>query len=143
MRPEPARAEDLAAIVALLREHRLPCEDLRQGHLANFLVLRAGAAVAGVAGLEPHGTNGLLRSVAVSAGSRKQGHGAGLVSAIEARGRSLRLAGLYLLTTEAAGYFERRGYRRISRDRAPAAIQASTEFSALCPASAVCMVKLL
>lgn len=143
MRLESARVEDLDGILGLLRQHGLPGEDLGPGHLQHFLVLRDGAALAGVAGLEVHGTDGLLRSVAIVPSQQNQGRGAGLVAAVEARARRLQLAGLYLLTLDAAGYFEKCGYRRVARDQVPAAIQASREFSALCPASAVCMHKVL
>jgi amino-acid N-acetyltransferase len=46
-----------------------------------------------------------------------------------------------LLTTTAAAFFEKRGYRRLARTSAPAAIRATTQFSALCPSTATLMVK--
>jgi amino-acid N-acetyltransferase len=138
-----AQAADLPEIRALLEAAGLPHEDLTAGHLEHFLVLRSGPALAGVAGLEVHGADGLLRSVAVSQALRAQGFGAGLVAALEARAGARGLRALYLLTTTAAEFFARRGYRRIERREAPPRIQASAEFSALCPATATCMVKQL
>lgn len=139
----PAQAADLPDIRALLQADKLPQEDLTPAHLADFVVLRDGATLVAVAGLERHGADGLLRSVAVAPGRRGGGLGAGLVQAVEARARAAGIGALYLLTTTAADFFARRGYRRIERREAPAPLQASREFSALCPASATCMVKAL
>lgn len=140
---EPARPGDLAEIRALLQGERLPQEDLTAAHLEHFVVLRDGAAIAAVAGFERHGRHGLLRSVAVAPALRERGLGAALVEAIETQARALQLEALYLLTTTAAEFFARRGYRRIERGAAPQPVQASREFSALCPSTATCMVKAL
>lgn len=139
----PAQAADLPDIRALLQSADLPQEDLTQAHLQDFLVLRESGALVGVAGLERHGADGLLRSVAVAPGRRGGGLGAGLVAAVEAQARTAGLRALYLLTTTAADFFARHGYRRIERREAPAPLQASREFSALCPSTATCMVKAL
>ena len=139
----PAQADDLPAIRALLQSARLPQEDLTPAHLQDFVVLREGGTLVAVAGLERHGADGLLRSVAVAPDRRGGGLGAGLVQAVEAHARAAGLGALYLLTTTAADFFARRGYRRIERRDAPAPLQASREFAALCPSSATCMVKAL
>lgn len=140
---EPARPGDLPAIRALLQAEQLPHEDLTAAHLQDFFVLREGAGLVAVAGLERHGADGLLRSVAVAPDRRRGGLGIALAEATEQRARALGLGALYLLTTTAADFFARRGYRRIERQAAPAPLQASREFAALCPSSATCMVKTL
>jgi N-acetylglutamate synthase-like GNAT family acetyltransferase len=48
---------------------------------------------------------------------------------------------MYLLTTTAAGFFERRGYVAAARESAPAEIRATREFADICPASSAFMVK--
>jgi amino-acid N-acetyltransferase len=48
-----------------------------------------------------------------------------------------------LLTQTAATYFAARGYAPIPRAQAPAAVQASAEFTSLCPPSSTCMVKVV
>jgi amino-acid N-acetyltransferase len=53
------------------------------------------------------------------------------------------VSALYLLTTTAADFFARHGYHVTNRADAPEFLQATTEFSRLCPESAVCMVKFL
>ena len=45
----------------------------------------------------------------------------------------------YLLTTTAAVLAARMGFQTVSRDAVPATIQATRQFAALCPASAVVM----
>ena len=141
LRPEPARGDDLPAIRGLLDACQLPHEDLGAPLLANFVVLRGASGLAGVAGVEVHGRDGLLRSVAIAPEQRQHGLGQALVHACEERARSQGVQALYLLTTTAAEFFARRGYRTTGRKQAPAPIQATREFSTLCPGTAVCMVK--
>ena len=86
---------------------------------------------------------GLLRSLAVAPDARGSGLGTRLVEAAEARARDLDLRSLTLLTTTAAPFFEGRGYRRMDRAEAPEAVRPSSEFTATCPASAVCPGKRL
>jgi len=50
---------------------------------------------------------------------------------------------LYLLTMTAEPFFAKRGYGRVDRAKAPAALQGTTEFVSLCPVSSVCMMKRL
>jgi amino-acid N-acetyltransferase len=49
------------------------------------------------------------------------------------------LESVYLLTTTAAPLFRRFGFMDAERASAPAALTASPEFAALCPASAACL----
>lgn len=138
---ESAAASDLDAIKALLHLARLPTDDVTEALLANFLVAREAGAVSGVIGIEQHGAIALLRSLAVQENARGRGLGAKLVDAAEALAQSRSVRSIYLLTTTADEFFAARGYRRIERGEAPAEIRATTQFSALCPASAVLMVK--
>jgi amino-acid N-acetyltransferase len=50
---------------------------------------------------------------------------------------------LWLLTTTATDFFPRAGYVAVNRGRASSGLQASMQFAQLCPASAVCMMKML
>jgi amino-acid N-acetyltransferase len=138
-----AGAAHLAPVIALLRESGLPTADIDVAELRDFIVALDGGAVVGVVGLERHGEDGLLRSLAVAPGWRGHGLGHALVEAIEARAAKLGVRLLALLTQTAAAYFAARGYAPIPRAHAPAAVQSSAEFSTLCPASSTCMVKAL
>jgi amino-acid N-acetyltransferase len=92
-----------------------------------------------VAGLEIHGEDGLLRSVAVEEDYRGQGLGASLVEAAMERAKKVSLRFVYLLTTSAREYFARRGFSDCPRDEAPAAIRESWEFRSGCPSTAAFM----
>lgn len=135
-------AGEHAGIRALLVRGGLPVDDLDTSAI-DFLVAVADGGVVGVVGLEAHGEAGLLRSLAVDPSRRSTGTGGALVEAVEARARQRGLRQLVLLTQTAEPFFARRGYGLLARDAVPAAIRASAEFSAICPASATCMSKSL
>ena len=97
----------------------------------------------GCVGLERYGENGLLRSLAVEPDYRRQGLGARLLAAIEARAASGVVRTLYLLTTTAESFFAARGYTVTDRNNVPEAIGGTSEFQSMCPDSAVCMAKRL
>ncbi len=124
---EAATPEDLAAIRALLDANELPVQDLVES-AATFLVARVDGVVAGVVGLEAFGASALLRSLCVAGGSRNRGIARSLCAAIESVARGLGVRELYLLTTTARAFFERRGFAVGTRDVAPSEIRATAEF---------------
>lgn len=130
---------ELDAIAGLLRAADLPVEDLSVSMLDAFVVATEGEVCVGVVGLEVHDSHALLRSLTVERRHRSRGLGARLVCAIEAEARRRGVAALYLLTMTAASFFERMGYTAHDRASVPPAIAASTEFSSLCPDTAVCL----
>lgn len=139
----PFRLGDEGAIVALLQAARLPTEDVGGDLLDGFLVARRGADLVGVVGVEVHGEDGLLRSLVVAPTERGSGLGTRLVHEIEELARAWGVTRNYLLTTTAEDFFDRRGYEKLAREDVPAAIAATAEFAALCPADAVCMTRAL
>jgi arsenate reductase len=136
----PARPEDVDAVLGLLAEARLPAAGFVDRFPGDYAVARCGGEFAGVAGLEVYGTSGLLRSVAVAPSMRDCGTGRLLVADRLTVARARGLDAVYLLTTSAADYFERLGFSRAPREKAPADLAASPEFADACPASATCMV---
>ena len=139
LRAEPARPHDLRGALDLLGRSELTHQDVneRWGHY--FVVREDDGRVVGVAGLELHGEDGLLRSVAVDTDYRGQGLAAALVEAVLQRASRVGLRSVYLLTTTAAEYFARRGFAGCSRDAAPPAIRESWEFRTGCPSTATFM----
>jgi len=137
-----AAATEKQAIIDLLNASKLPTEDLPDT-LENFFVATRDGTVAGVAGLEIYGSYGLLRSVAVDTFYRNKNLGAGLLCTVEQAAAKKGLKALYLLTETAADYFKRKGYTAVSRDEVPEAVKSSSEFSHVCPVSAVVMQKQL
>lgn len=137
----PARAEDLAEVLALLAGAGLPAAGVADHFPRGFVVARdpADGALAGAAGVEAHGRAGLLRSVAVRAERRGSGLGQELVRAAVALARAEGLGELYLLTTTAEGFFPRLGFEPVTRAELPAELEGSEELRGACPASAAAM----
>jgi N-acetylglutamate synthase-like GNAT family acetyltransferase len=134
-----ARAEDLAAAEALLARCALPVAGLVDQFPAGYVVAGEAPMIA-LAGLEVHGSHGLLRSVAVDPTARARGLGRVLVEHRLAHARALGLTSVFLLTTTAPRFFAALGFTPCARDHAPAALQATPEFAGVCPSSAACMV---
>lgn len=155
VRLRAARAGDWLAIESLLADAELPLAGARE-HLGEFIVAEGAAeTLLGCAALErypvapadqPEGAanadaeaSGLLRSLAVAPAARGLGLGASLVALLLAAARAERLADVTLLTTTAADYFPRFGFRQVTREAAPLAVRESVEFREACPDSAVVM----
>jgi amino-acid N-acetyltransferase len=130
-----------ATAVGLLEAQGLPISDITDEHLEHFFYIGSDGSPTGLVGVEMYGTDALLRSLVVADTARTQGIGASLVRHAEDYAASHSVAAMYLLTTTAEGFFERRGYRRIDRAQAPRAIQSTPEFASLCPASSAFMTR--
>lgn len=131
------------SIVQMLKSAKLPSDDL-PASLADFLVvLNNDGMVIGLAGLEVHGNDGLLRSVVVLPGHRGKGIAGQLIVRIENLAKQRKVNTIYLLTETAPEYFNSKGYRQTNREAVSKPIQASSEFSHVCPGSAIVMKKQL
>jgi amino-acid N-acetyltransferase len=138
----PLPAPLLGEVRVQLEKAGLPFEDIGEsGHL--FYRLDVDGAATGWAGIEPYGADALLRSVVVPDQARGRTHGRLLISAIADQARSDGIERLWLLTNTAAGFFTKLGFSIVPREAAPAGIRSSSEFSSLCPASAICMMRAL
>ena len=138
---ESAVPDDEPQVRQLLAGCELPDEDITASHLQHFLVVRHEKNLAGVIGLELLGQCALLRSLAVEAHVRGQGIASQLVKKVEAYARSNKVEYLYLLTTTAAGFFEKHGYCTTDRNNVPIVLKETAEFKSICPSTAICMVK--
>jgi len=127
-------------IVALLSAEKLPVSDLPES-LKNFLAVIESDELIGVIGLETYGHYGLLRSLAVHPNSRNQNIAGKLVAQLEKLAVSEGLKSIFLLTETAQDYFSRKGYQIIDRNEMPSEVQQSSEFSHVCPQSAIAMKK--
>ena len=136
-----ARARDLESICALLDSASLPHADLTEASLQQFLVARADNHIVGVVGLECYEDVALLRSLAVAKEHCGFGIGKRLVAAAEKLAAETGVKSLYLLTTSADQFFAALGFRRLQRELAPQPIKSTSQFSSLCPATAVLMSK--
>ena len=135
----PAEAGDWERVAALLTAARLPLAGAQE-NLPGFLLALRGEELVGSAGLERHGADALLRSVAVAETERGRGLGVALVRALLAKAANDGVANVVLLTETAESFFARLGFRRIPREDAPASVRASVEFQSVCPQSAAVMI---
>jgi amino-acid N-acetyltransferase len=144
MKIRAARSDDIVSIRALLAENELPVADVDAALIVDFLVAEdARGKIVGSVGLECFGRCALLRSLVVANHARNAGLGGRLLAHAENLARASGVSELWLLTTTAVDLLLRAGYTIVERDIAPADLHASTQFSQLCPASAVCFKKAL
>lgn len=129
------------ALQQALLQAGLPDSDLRGGHSVALFANRQSAQANAFIGLEAYGKTGLLRSLVVLESARGQGWGRSMVAALEAHARTLGITELYLLTTTAEAFFTQLGYCACHRSQVPEVIRNSRQFSALCPSSALVMMK--
>ena len=133
-----ATARDWSAIEKLLTDSGLPLDGARD-HIDRFVVVDVGGSIAGCAALERYGKVCLLRSVAVDTAHRGRRFGEQMVSQVVADARQGGIESIFLLTTTAAEWFPRFGFRPIERGLVPAELSASAEFRGACPATAILM----
>ncbi len=129
-------------IAAILSAQNLPVEDLPEV-LNNFLQAKENGKIIGVIGLEIYGTYGLLRSLVVIPEYRNKGIAVKLLEQLESLAALKGLTTLYLLTETAPEYFSRQLFQKITRDEVPDEVKQSSEFSHVCPVSAIVMKKLI
>ena len=133
----PAVVDDLPAVLRLLRSASLP--DDVELHFGNFFVAQRDGALVGAVGIESAGDRALLRSLVVEESCRATGVGTSLADEAIRHARRIAVGELFLLTTDAAGFFERLGFERVPHAQAPAAVRQTRQFSELCPATAQLM----
>ena len=146
--PFRLRAQQLATwerdgLKAALAGAKLPVDDIAEPDRLFWRFETLNDVPVGFGGLEVHGKHALVRSVVTLPPLRKRGIGRAIIAALETEAQLRGCEEVFVLTTTAQGLFEKRGYARLDRSAAPAAIRATAQFSALCPDSAVLMLKRL
>ena len=134
----PAKSSDLSAIAALLAEFGLPTRGVAN-FPDNFVIVELKGRLVGVGGIEIHGHDALLRSLAVYPEHQGSGIATAICDHLEAQAAQHGIGSIYILTETAEQFFAGRGYAIVARADAPEAIAASEEFSHLCPQSATFM----
>ena len=119
----------------------LPITDISAESPPRFFGCCVAGSVVAVIGLEQFQSAGLLRSLAVLPPYRGRGFAQALVSHVESFAASHGVESLFLLTTTAEPFFMTLGYRPASRQDAPRSIQATSQFSGLCPSSSAFLSK--
>ena len=136
-----AKGNLLKAVVDLLQENNLPVSDL--GADKHLFALIQNDMIVGTGGLEFFEECALLRSVSVKKSLRGKGLGQIISKELEEISRQKGIDCLYLLTDLAKDFFSKEGYREIEREDIPISIKNTSEFSSVCPASAIVMRKML
>jgi GNAT superfamily N-acetyltransferase len=134
---EPNSAEMIHGLAGALSAAGLPTDDLGAEPYRYFAW---GDEAWGGLGA---GEDALVRSVIVRPEARGRGVGTALVEALVAAAQRQGTQRLWLLTTDAAAFFGRLGWREAERSEAPATIASARQFTELCPASASLMVRVL
>jgi amino-acid N-acetyltransferase len=137
----PASQNNFSCAVDLLKKNNLPTEDINPGTQL-FVVEEENKVIATIA-VECDYNNALLRSLSVSEEKRNSGIGKQLVDFIEDYVKNQGVQDIYILTTTADKFFAKREYQKIERAAAPPFIQNTSEFSSVCPSSAIIMRKQL
>ena len=133
-----AKKDDLQNIKSILKNASLPFEDIE--HVLNgFLLLKVESVIIGTVCLEKHDSYGFLRSLAVISSKQKKGYGNILYDAVIEKARNENIYEIYLLTETADTFFRKKGFTEINRKDVPQPIRNTSEFSYLCPDSAICM----
>lgn len=133
-----ASPSDAISIAALLERCGLPNADTAAIIKYFHIALHAGSLI-GCAAAEPHGSDILIRSVAVEPAWRDQGIATHLVAALLIRARGTDARAAYLLSSSAPAYFARWGFSLFPVEQVPAAISASPAFQRARQDPAVCM----
>ncbi|NQV14969.1 GNAT family N-acetyltransferase [bacterium] len=139
---KPINDTELYEIKHLLDNSGLETADLKNNNIKLF-TYTDNDKLHGVIGLEAYAPIGLVRSFAVKKEFQGQRIGFKLLDFLLDDCAKAGFEKLYLLTTTAEKYFRRNGFKVISRDLAPEEIKSTSEFSELCPVSAVLMEKVL
>lgn len=135
----PAPADD-PGLAAALSANGLPVADLGGDANRVFFAYRttSGSPV-GYGGLELLGQDVLVRSLAIAPAWRGQKAGSAALAVLLRRAFDFGARAAWLLTTDAAGFFAKAGFKAVGREEAPAAVRATPQFRGLCPASATLM----
>jgi amino-acid N-acetyltransferase len=123
----------------LLQTENLPLVDQIDQNGYFFKAVGNSGEIFGAVGLELFGNHGLLRSLVVDKNYRRTGIAGRLVERVIRRSLKLKLKALFLLTTTADNYFEKKLFKEIARNEVPDEIKLSKEFSSICPSTAIVM----
>ena len=135
----PVPPQQFTEALGLIKENGLPVNDIHTG--TQLFIMEEGKDVIGTVAVEYDFDNALLRSLSVKKDKTGEGLGGRLVDFIEDYVSQQGVINIYILTNTASKFFQKRGYETVPRENAPEFIRNTSEFSSVCPASAVFMKK--
>jgi amino-acid N-acetyltransferase len=139
----PLKLGERGALSKALARARLPADDLEAPGPLFWRFETADSLPVGFGGLEIHGEDALLRSLVILPPLRARGIGAAVVGWLETEAALCQCRAIWLLTDQAAGFFDRLGYAKCDRAVVPENIRETRQFAAFCPANADVLVKRL
>lgn len=142
LRDEPVASRD-PALIAALKAADLPVDDLDEPNRSFFSYRSLAGTLLGFGGYELYDDVAFLRSIVVLPEGREKKTGRNLVPLLTYRATREGARSAWLLTTSAPDFFEKIGFKRRTREEAPAVVLATRQAKSLCPASAVVMSRSL
>lgn len=134
----PASLADWCQVAALLKNARLPADDIQETIEAFHVALDKGRVI-GCAAAERGRESIVIRSVVVDPMYRDHGVASRLIGTLLVRARACGVRQAYLLSSRAPLYFARWGFYLFPVENAPAEVRASAAFRDAGHASPLCM----
>lgn len=128
--------EDKGALSAALDAEGLPSDDIEEPGRRFYRFETLSGDAVGYGGFETYGRDALLRSIVIEQDKRGQGLGRNLTQLLLTRAFNEGARHAWLLTTSAAPFFERAGFKTVDRGSAPQSILDTRQAASLCPSSA-------
>lgn len=123
-----ATKNDIEPLSELLRKENLPPDDI-ENWIDYFLILKDGAATIGGVGLEVWGKTGLFRSFVIADNYRTKGFGKELYDDVMLMAKKMNLENVVLLAKGAVGFFEKNGFKFITREEVSSEAKNSIQFN--------------
>ena len=134
-----ATVDDLPKVNELLMSAGLPTAGVEANIIHFLLAMSKDNELLAVIGMERAGSYGLLRSLAVTPVSRKQGIAAQLITTALSKAQSSGVQEMYLLTETAEKYLSRFGFVKVLRSEIPNSLLNESELISACLGCSTCM----
>ena len=137
---EPVTGDD-PRLASALQSAGLPIADLGEPGRTFFAYRTSAGQNVGFGGYEALGENALLRSIVVLPETRERALGRNLVALLQRRAFDRGARRAWVLTSSAAPFFEKVGFKPVAREIAPASVLATRQAAQLCPSSATLLTR--
>lgn len=137
---EPVPGDD-PRLASALRSAALPLDDLTAPGRTFFAYRTSAGDLIGFGGYEALGENALLRSIVVLPEARSKALGRNLVALLQRRAFDEGARHAWVLTTTGTAFFEKIGFKPVSREDTPATVLATRQATSLCPADATILAR--
>jgi arsenate reductase len=140
LRDAPIAGSD-PALRQALHAAGLPTDDLTDAGRTFFAYRTSAGQDVGFGGYEAQGGDALLRSIVVLPEARERAIGRNLVALLQRCAFDAGARRAWVLTSSAAPFFEKLGFKPADRESAPAPILATRQARQLCPSDATLLAR--